>query len=178
MGFYIYVSNNKWLFPYSKPAFSNLLPVYYSVYRHHISEKHTILFPEFAEMRFRPNRSELSHAHRHGSAALDSDLMDQNLYVSGSNWSRAHLEALKVVSFDGLEPRRLMPSRHIPGNSSISKLRSLIRQIMVQTPNKYLQISSNSPMHSQNLPASNCGYGQTISAVTFRTTYSTQYLNI
>lgn len=77
-------------------------------------------------MRFRPSKDERDYGHQFGDTAVPSDLMDSSLYISGSNWSKKHLDALKITSIDNLKPSRILPLRFIPSNHLASKFRFFV----------------------------------------------------
>jgi hypothetical protein len=74
-------------------------------------------------MYFTPTPSEIARSVYH----LDntpSDLNDEDLSVSGSEWGEKHLRALKGILFEGLPLDRLIPSEYIAmNNDNKSKLR-------------------------------------------------------
>ena len=85
-------------------------------------------------MKFRPTSDELSRARRHGDQISTTNLMEQSLSVSGSRWSKKHLTAFKAVSFDDLEPNRLIPQRFIPSDNCAGKFRNFVELVMIVQP--------------------------------------------
>lgn len=65
-------------------------------------------------MRFVPNVSESRSCSTPYLPKFPSDLNDENLLVSGSQWTESHLRALRVVLLEPLSIDRIIPSTYVP----------------------------------------------------------------
>ena len=74
-------------------------------------------FHQAAAMKFSPTKAELQSSHS-DLPSSPSDLMNPNLYVSGSKWGAIHLKALRVVSWDDMEISKLIPNKYLPHHNS------------------------------------------------------------